>query len=126
VFGSGNSGAFVADAASHQILRVQGLDSTPVITPIISSEPYVKDPVGLVLSEDDSRIFIADRASSTVRVFESGAGALIAELPLDAAPLSLTPVSAGRFLLDPANSADPFLFLDTESPIRVSFVPRGE
>lgn len=127
VFTSNGLTAFVADASAHRILRIGTLDGVPAVTPVPASEAYVDSPAGLLLSTDDSRLFVPSRNAHTIRILDAGKGDLISELPLDASPISVTSFSAGRFLLNSAGStSDPFLFLDTAEPARVSFVPRGE
>jgi DNA-binding beta-propeller fold protein YncE len=131
VFAPGTPSAFVADASSHQVFQLQGLDRAPSATSILSSDIYVNDPAGIVLSTDGGRFFLADRSTATLRVFDSTSGALLDELLADAPPQSLTAVSSGRFLLEPADtgssapSPPPLLFLITADPARVLFVPRG-
>jgi hypothetical protein len=127
VIASGGSTAFVADAATHQILLVRGLNASPSAAPFVVSEQYVADPVGLALSNDGTRLFLADGSGKVIRVFQTNTGALGAELPLQAAPLSLTPLSSNSFLLDGRTQKEqPFFFLDTRANGRVFFVPAGQ
>jgi hypothetical protein len=127
VFTSGKTAAFVLDAAANRIVRIENLGATPTVTTILSSEPYLSGAVGIVLSTDDSRLFAADGAGQTVRVFDSGAGTLLAELPAAANPVSLVAVSPTRFILNGnAGASQPLFFLDTLQPARVFFIPRGE
>lgn len=126
VIASGGTTAFVADAATHQILLVHGLNGTPTVVPFVASEQYVADPVGLALSGDGTQLFLADGSGKVIRVFQARTGAVGAELPLQAAPLSFTPISANLFLLDGRTQKEqPFLFLDTRADGRVFFVPAG-
>jgi hypothetical protein len=125
VFASGTSGAFVADTAAHQIDQIRGLGANPASTPLLTSAVYVNDPAGLALSADGSRLFIADRETNLIRVFDSGSGAFVTELPGASAPQSVTVFASGLFLLG-SSPPEPFLFLDTSASTRVVFVPRGE
>ena len=127
VFTSGEAAAFVLDAATNQIVRIGNFGATPTVTAILSSEPYLSGAVGLALSADGSRLFVPNGAGHTVRVFDSGAGTLLAELPADASPVSLVAVSPTRFMLNGnAGASQPLYFLDTLQPARVFFIPRGE
>lgn len=132
VFVPGKAAAYVADAAANQIVEIQGLDGAPSMTQILSSGVYVTDPAGITLSTGADRLFLVNRASTTVYEFDSGSGALLAQIQAEEAPRSLAAVSATRFLFEPAggNSADPssrpVLLLDTSQPARVLFVPRGQ
>ncbi len=126
VFATNTATAFVADNANHQIVRIQGLDVTPVQDTLLSSEVYVDEPSGLALSVDGGQLIVADRKSATIRVFDLLIGTLISELIADAIPHSLTPLTPSRFMLNSGGiSAQPLLFLDTTAPARVSFIPRG-
>ena len=127
VFASDNAGIFLVDAAGHQILRIDGLAGAPMATPVFSSELYLSTPVGMALSSDGSRLFVADGARKTIGIFDAVNGSLLSELPTEAETVSLTAISPGRFLLNTAaKSAGAFSFLDTNEPARVFFVPRGE
>jgi hypothetical protein len=120
-----SAAVFVADAASHQIDEIRGLDTTPTIAPLLTSATYVNAPAGLALSTDDSHLFIADRTTNLIRVIDTANGALVAALPADSVPQSVTAFAGGLFLLGSTPPA-PFQFLDTSSSPRVVFVPRGE
>lgn len=124
---SGGTTAFVADAATHQILRVSGLISNPVAAPFVVSEDYVADPVGIALSKDGSRLFVADGKGKMIRVFQTDTGVLCVELPLQMAPRSLTALSASSFVLGGRERKDqPFYLLDTRAEGRLYFVPAGQ
>jgi DNA-binding beta-propeller fold protein YncE len=127
VFSKGGTIAFVADAATHQILQISALTTSPLVVPVGVSNEYVADPVGIALSTDGSRLFLADGTGKTIRVFHTGTGVLSAELPLQMAPHSLTAYSSNSFLLGGRDRKDqPFYFLDTRADGRVFFVPVGQ
>ena len=127
VFASGSASAFVADTAGRQIVRLGGLDGVPASTVLPVPPLYVEGTVGVALSSDDSRLFIADRGTKTVHVMDGAGGALLADLEVDSVPFSLTPYGSGRFIVNSGNlPAQPFLFLDTGSPAKILFVPRSE
>jgi hypothetical protein len=127
VFSSSGASAFVTDVDLRRILLLHDLDSAPGVTPILSDNPRLADPVGIALSPDEARLFIVDRTDKMVRIFSSADGALQAEWPVDVAPSFLARVAPHRFLLNQRGSAtQPLFFLDTGDPARVSFVPVGE
>lgn len=127
VMASGGGTAFVADAGAHQISMLRGLSARPVVAPFVVSDLYVADPVGLALSSDGTRLFLADGRGKVIRVFQANTGVYGGELPLQAVPLSLTPFSASSFLLDGRSQKEqPFLFLDTRADGRLFFVPAGQ
>jgi hypothetical protein len=118
---------FLADSAGHQILRIDGLDGAPAATPVFSSDVYLSDPVGIAISVDGRRLFVADGAGKMIRVFDSRDGSLLAELPAEAEIVSLTVISHSQLLLNTAaETPGAFSFLDTGEPARMFFIPRGE
>jgi len=125
-FSSTGSALFIADETNHQVLQIRDLDSQPSATPIVTSDVYVADPVGMAVAPGDGRLFLVDRTSHSIRILNPGTGELLDELPLDSAPRSISGLSATRFLITAGDGTNaPFYFLDTE-PAKVSFVPRGE
>lgn len=123
----GATTAFVADAAIHQILQVSGLSSNPVVAPVVIPEGYVGDPVGIALSKDGSRLFVADGKGKMIRVFQTNTGVLNVELPLQLAPRSMTALTASSFVVGGRQSKDqPFYLLDTRAEGRLYFVPAGQ
>jgi hypothetical protein len=125
-FDSAGSALFIADQTNHQVLQIRDLDSQPSATPVVTSDVYVADPVGMAVAPSDGRLFLVDRTSHSIRILNSGTGELLGELPLDSAPRSISGLSATRFLIAAGEGTGaPLYFLDTE-PGKVSFVPRGE
>jgi hypothetical protein len=131
-FSPKDGGVFVADAVSHRIVQIQNAGTTPILTDLISSELLLKDPAAMVLSADGNRLFVADHTDKMIRVISSGAGgtgpaALLAELPTDTAPDSLTILAPDRYILNADDTGSQPLFLLTTGPVSgVSFVPRGQ
>jgi hypothetical protein len=96
-------------------------------TTILSSEAYLSDAGGMVLSADSKRLFVVNDAGHSIRIFDSGTGALLTDLAIEGSPASLISISPTRFMLYGVTSTNgPLLFLDTTEPARVLFVPRGE
>jgi WD40 repeat protein len=127
LFIPGGAGALVADIESHQIVRFESLDAAPVTSILVSSPEFIDDLAGMALSGDGKRLVVADGADKTIRFFDYGTGALMGELPADEVPTSLTSFAPDLFLLNaglPAN--EPLFLVDTGTPAKVSFVPRGE
>ena len=65
--------------------KLGSLAATPSVSPLTA---WVDAPAGMVLSSDDSRSFVADKAALTTRVFDPGIGNLLAGLRLDSVPQS--------------------------------------
>lgn len=130
-FATGNGGVLVADAGSHRIVRIQNLDTTPVLTTVVSSEIYLNDPAAMALSADGDRLFVADQSGLAIRVFDvsggsAASGALLAELTTADPPVSLTMFAPDRFLINAGRGSQSVNFLDTGVSPRVSFVPGAQ
>lgn len=131
-FANKSDAVFVVDSNSKSVVRIDGLDGTASMTALLSSGDYVSSPAGIVLSQGDDQFMLADRSSFTIRSFDTGSGSLLAEIPADALPQSMTSVTPGCFLLEstatlPADAASqPMYFLLTNAPAHVMFVPRGK
>jgi hypothetical protein len=127
-----DGGVFVADAIAQRIVSIRNLEGNPVQAAVLAAELSLKDTAALAVSADGQRLFVADRADRVVRVFGLSGGNLIAECPTDWAPESLTRVGVDRFLVGTsasdvrASTHQPYLFLDSGTAFRISFVPRAE
>jgi hypothetical protein len=123
---SSSASAFVVDGAAHSIFQIQNLPAGPTVSTLLSSEQYLTKPIGMALSADGTRIFVADGGGQTVRSFDAGSGTLQSEMPFGSNAVSMTRVSPSRFLLNPpVGTGQPLFFLDTGQPARVFFIPRG-
>ncbi|MGD1073251.1 MAG: hypothetical protein ABSB15_24320 [Bryobacteraceae bacterium] len=125
-FAATSPAVFIADAASNQIVRVDDPTRLATITPIVTSPAYFGDPAGIVLSPDDTHVFGIDREALVIREFDATTGALLKTLEADAVTRYLRLFTTGLFVLDPAASGQPFLFLGTTEPAQVTFVPRPQ
>jgi hypothetical protein len=125
-FAAASPAVFIADAASNQIVRVDDPTGIATITPIMTSPAYFGDPAGIVLSPDDTHVFGIDRAALVIREFDAVTGALLNTLEADAATRYLRLFTPGLFVLDPAATGEPFLFLGTSEPAQVTFMPRPQ
>jgi DNA-binding beta-propeller fold protein YncE len=132
-FNPSNGSIFVADAAGHQVVQIQNLNTNPIFTTLVSSSVYVNDPTAMVLSSDGNRLFLADHTDNVIRIFDvsgSAGGASgvplapMAELATAIAPVSLTAFAADRFVMN-TGSIQPVFFLDTGVSPKLSFVPGG-
>jgi DNA-binding beta-propeller fold protein YncE len=123
---SDGSSGFVAEVSSQQIYRIDNIAATPVFTALLDSSSPAGNPVDMVLSSDDQRLFVADSARISIRVLDARSGAQTAELPLDFAPSSFTRVSPDVYLVNYSGTAEGSLYLlDTGTSPRISFVPKG-
>lgn len=125
VFANNSSSIFIADAVTDQIFRVDQPQTQSTAQAVLNSSSYVSDASGLILSSDDSRIFITDRATSQIGQFDASTGGLITSIATDAGVGSAMLFAPGLFLLDPAQSNQPFMFFNLTNPTQVIFLPRG-
>ncbi len=124
-FNSAGDSLFIADATNHRIVQIHDPAGSATLSPVLSSPDLLANPAGIALSPDDTHLFVSDRLARVIREFDSSTGALIQSLDADAPSSFLTLFTPGRFLLDPGQPGQPFLFLDTADPARLTFVPRA-
>ncbi len=88
----------------------------------------VSDPVGVAISRDGARLFVADRSERAVFVYDPAGRARIAELALDFEPVTLARLSGAElWLLRPSTGGgEPLYVLKTEPDPGVWFVPVGK
>jgi hypothetical protein len=124
-FMSTGTSVFIADSTENRVVRVDNPAGPASIAMVMTSPQYFGDPAGILLSPDDTHLFIADRKALVIREFDATTGALLNALETDAATQHLTLFTPGLFVLDPAEASLPFLFLNTTSPPQVTFVPKA-
>lgn len=85
------------------------------------------DPVGVALSRDGKRLFIADRAGRAVLVYDLASRAPVAELVVDFEPVTLARLSGADLWLLRASAGpnEPLFVLKTDPEPGVWFVPAG-
>ncbi|MCS7316187.1 MAG: hypothetical protein RMI94_02565 [Bryobacterales bacterium] len=118
------AGSSLFVAASGEVWRVEEYAAQP--RPLVVA--VTADPVGLALSSDGRRLFIAQRTGCNVLVHDLASRTPVAELGLDAEPSTLIRLSgADLWLLRPSHSlAEPLLVLKTEPEPSVWFIPAGK
>jgi len=117
----------VADANRGQIVLIQDVFGAAGALPFGSLPDGVTTPVGLAVSPDDTRVFVADKTSKRIAVYEMGTRNLIDQIPLDAEPAFISRFSRGSlFLLNSSDSGNqPLQLLETGDKPSVYFVPAG-
>jgi WD40 repeat protein len=92
------------------------------------SEP-LNDPIGLAVSRDSQRLFVAGGSDRVIREYDLRSRSLLLEIPLSFTPQSLSPLAplASVFVVAARESIDrPVWLLDTRSGRSVSFAPAAE
>jgi hypothetical protein len=114
---------FVADAAGR-ILAIENFAAAPAVSLFTDA---VAAPVGLQVSADGKRLFVAGAGSSRLIAFDVAGRYAVAEAELDSPPAELR-ASGGRnlWLLNPERSgAEPLYIATGEGDPAVWFVPDG-
>jgi WD40 repeat protein len=95
-----------------------------------SGEPEpLNDPIGLALSQNSQRLFVASGSDRVIREYDIRSGSLLLEIPLSFTPRSLSPLAplASVFVVAARDSVEqPLWLLDTRSGRSVSFAPAAE
>jgi hypothetical protein len=84
------------------------------------------NPIGLALSYDQQRLYVAGGADRMIREYDLSSQALKAQLDLDVTPRGLSPLAAAHsiFVLDSrTNNNQPMWLLDIQYGLSVFFVP---
>ena len=130
IFGGSANVLYVIDRETRQVLRfAEGLyGGCEPLSFLGESEPMA-DPVGMALSRDGQRIYVAGGIDRAIREYDLRSRELLAEIRLDVVPRDLSPLAATTsvFVLGSRkNSGQPLWLLDTRRVPSVSFVPLAE
>jgi len=121
---NGDQDVIVADASVSEISLIQNFATAPVSFRIAGESDGISGPTGLRISADGHKLYVADRTSQTLDVWNFETQSIEATLPLDAEPTQLSPLKgASTFVLNEPGD-HPLLLLDALNPA-VYFVPAG-
>ena len=120
---NGDQDVIVADAAVNELVLVRSFAGTPAVFRLAGERDGISGPVGLWISPDRRKIYIANGKSRRLDIWDSQAQSIEASFPLDAEPTRLTPFKgSSTFVLN--NTGDhPLLLLDAAVDPAVYFVP---
>ncbi len=123
----GGRDLFVAERATGRILEIRDFRDEAAVMVFAASPGEGWDPVGLAVSADQRRLFVADRAGQRVDAYEVATRTLLAQIAVDGEPSLLEPLSVKSvFLLRSAGGGgEPLLVLDAGREPAVYFVPAG-
>lgn len=121
------SDLYVAEGATGRILQIRNYQEEATLMPFADNPGEAWDPVGLAVSADQRRLFVANRADRRVDAYDLESRALLGQFATEWEPSLLEPLALRSvFLLKSAGSADePLLVLDAGREPAVYFVPAG-
>jgi hypothetical protein len=115
----------VADAALNEITLVRNFAGTPEVFVLASERDGVAGPVGLRISADNHKLYIANGRSRTLDIWDFGTQSMEASHALDAEPTRLTAFQgSSTFLLNDVGD-HPLLLLNEAIDPKIYFVPAG-
>lgn len=130
VFGDSANVLYAIDRDARQILRFpNGVYGGSELLSFSGESERLADPVGIALSPDGQRLYVAGGVDRMIRVYDLRSRELLLEIRLDVIPQGLSPLPATSsvFVLGPRRSGEqPTWLLDTRRVPSVSFVPAGE
>jgi hypothetical protein len=115
---------FAVDRFNRSILELRGLQHLPSVE--VMAEAVAEDAVGLALSGDDSRLYVAGRSSQLLEVYETDSRQKVQEIPLDFPPACVQPLAGKEVLLlapRDRESAPVWLLENKSGERKVYFVP---
>jgi hypothetical protein len=123
---NGDQDIIVADSALNEITLIRNFSGGAAESFRIADErDGVSVPVGLGISGDRHKLYIANRGSRTLDVWNFDIQSIEASYPLDAEPTQLTPLhDSSTFLLNDIGD-HPLLVLDLSTGPAIYFVPAG-
>lgn len=121
-----SNGIIATDHESGRLIRFTDvLGGSEPLTFAGESDP-LPDPVGLALSQDQTRLYVASGSSRLIREYRIDSLQFVRDIALDAPPLGLAPLpgQADVLALGPRSKVnDPMWLIDVRSKPAVSFVP---
>src|ERR1019366_134162 len=95
----------ILDGDSHQVLELRRSGGTASLAPFIDLPEDARDPVGIAAS--GNRIFVADRSSQSVLIFDMTSLQPGGRLATDLPPANITPLAHGSLFLLGGGGAKP-------------------
>lgn len=123
--GPGCQTIWAATRQTGEIVQVNLASDEPASEILFADPDRLADVSALALSSNQRRLYVADRASSRLVVFDLASASITSEIALDAPVTALSP--AGRssvLLLGPrSNPADPFYLVEDSGEPALFFIP---
>ena len=124
-FLNGDQDVIVADAATNEITLLRNFAGTPQAFRLAGERDGVSGPVGLRISPDSRKLYIASAPSRTLDIWNFEAQSIEASYPLDAEPTRLTPFRGSSIFLLNDVGDHPLVLVDAALDPAVYFVPAG-
>ncbi len=118
---------YAVDRSTSQILRFsQGISGPGDALSFSGESAPLADPVGLALSADEQRIYVAGGADRIVRAYDLPSATVAGDMSLETSPKSISALDPAStvLLLGPRTGADqPAWILDARTTPSIFFVP---
>lgn len=127
VDGAGKT-AWVADRSKAEVLQIGNLTGAPELMTVVADPEKLADLSALTPSSNGKSLYLADRATRRLYVFDRSSSALSDGLELDVPATAISPMgSPSIFLLGQRGKiGEPLYVLDDSAEPAVFFVPAGE
>jgi hypothetical protein len=117
-------GLLVGAASGERLLLVRDPAGFPDVADLAADPGAAHEWVGATGSRDGRSIFIADRSSASILIFEIPTGTWVSPMGLDLPPTRLEPLAGGNLCqLNAPGAGTPLLVLKTDGTPGVFFVP---
>ncbi len=124
VFSRDGQVLYVAERSTGEVFTLRNLSDGAQITSLVAAQDALEQPAGLAV--DESRLYVAGVAARLVRVYDATTARLMKDIPLEATPTGIEPISdRGVFLIAGRNAnSQPVVILDIHAQ-SVFYVPAG-
>jgi hypothetical protein len=114
-------------AAPDRLVAIHSVEGGVYADPFVASSGVVLDAAGLAIDSADKLLYVADRATCSVLVYDTAAGNVTDRIPLDIAPSTMMPLLRPQtFLLNARNgAADAVWVVETKTRKAAYFVGLG-
>jgi hypothetical protein len=97
---------YFADGQTQQIWQVQSYAAQPAAVLFNADSSVLSTPVGMEISPDGKRLYIADSGTRKLAVYDTGTRALVRSLDLSFTPTMLNRLDRSALVLDTAGQDD--------------------
>ena len=122
-----SDGNLLFAAAPDRILAIHSVEGGAYADPFVASSGVALDAAGLAIDSAGKQLYVADRATCSVLVYDTATGNVADRIPLDIAPSTMMPLLRPQtFLLNGRNgAADAVWVVETKTRKSAYFVGLG-